>query len=69
MNVIDVQNVSMQYRLTTEKVDSFKQMIIKTIKRQISYEDFLALNNVSFSITKGEVLASLDWMGQGKVHY
>lgn len=66
MNVIDVQNVSMQYRLTTEKVDSFKQMIIKTIKRQISYEDFLALNNVSFSITKGEVFGIVGLNGAGK---
>jgi ABC-type polysaccharide/polyol phosphate transport system ATPase subunit len=64
--VLEVENVSMKYRLMTEKVDSAKQFIIKKIKREIVYEDFYALKNISFSVPKGEVLGIIGRNGAGK---
>lgn len=66
MNAIEVKNVSMQYRLTTEKVDSMKQYIIKKAKGQLRYEDFYALQDISFSVAKGEVLGIIGLNGAGK---
>lgn len=66
MNVIEVNNVSMKYRLATEKVDSIKQYIIKKAKRELHYEDFFALNEVSFSVAKGEVFGIIGLNGAGK---
>lgn len=66
MNAIEVKNVSMQYRLTTEKVDSMKQYIIKKAKGQLHYEDFYALQDISFSVAKGEVLGIIGLNGAGK---
>lgn len=63
---IEVSNVTMRYRLPTEKVDSFKHFFVKKIKNQITYEDFYALNNVSFSVKKGEVLGIIGRNGAGK---
>lgn len=66
MNVIEVNNVSMRYRLATEKVDSIKQYLIKKAKRELHYEDFYALNEVSFSVAKGEVFGIIGLNGAGK---
>ena len=46
---IEVDNVSMKFNLSREKVDSLKDYIFKTIKREIQYNEFWALKNVSFS--------------------
>ena len=35
-----VDNVSMKFNLSSEKVDNIKEYIIKTIKHQISYDEF-----------------------------
>lgn len=66
MNAIEVNNVSMKYRLATEKVDSIKQYLIKRAKGEFHYEDFYALNNVSFSVAKGEVFGIIGLNGAGK---
>ncbi|GIP42111.1 teichoic acid ABC transporter ATP-binding protein [Paenibacillus sp. J45TS6] len=66
MSVIDVRSVSMQYRLATEKVDSIKHFLIKKVKRQIQYQHFYALNDVSFKVEKGEVLGIIGLNGAGK---
>lgn len=66
MSVIEVNNVSMKYRLATEKVDSIKQYLIKKAKRELHYKDFYALNEVSFSVARGEVLGIIGLNGAGK---
>lgn len=63
---IEVSNLTMRYRLATEKIDSFKQYLIKRVKREIQYEDFHALNDVSFSVRKGEVFGIIGNNGAGK---
>ena len=35
-----VDNVSMKFNLSSEKVDNIKEYIIKSIKHQISYDEF-----------------------------
>ncbi|MHA7579441.1 ABC transporter ATP-binding protein [Paenibacillus vandeheii] len=66
MNAIEVDNVSMKYRLATEKVDSLKQYFIKKAKNQLYYEDFFALSDVSFTVPKGEVFGVIGLNGAGK---
>ncbi|ALS25939.1 ABC transporter ATP-binding protein [Paenibacillus sp. 32O-W] len=56
----------MKYRLATEKVDSLKLFFIKKLRKEIRYEDFFALKNVSFSVRKGEVFGILGSNGAGK---
>ena len=64
--MIKVENVSMQFSLASEKVDSLKEYIIKTIKRQVHYETFFALNDVSFEVHRGEGVGLIGLNGSGK---
>lgn len=64
--VISVENVSMRFNLASEKIDSFKDYVIKTIKRQITYGEFWALKDVSFSVKRGDSLGLIGLNGSGK---
>ncbi|MCR5824839.1 MAG: ABC transporter ATP-binding protein [Lachnospiraceae bacterium] len=61
-----VNNVSVRYRLTEEKVDNLKEYVIKLVKRDLRYKDFLALDDVSFELKKGDRLAVMGKNGAGK---
>lgn len=64
--VINVDHVSMRFNMASEKVDSFKEYVIKTIKGQLSYGEFWALKDVSFSINRGDSLGLIGLNGSGK---
>lgn len=65
-HIIDIKNVSMQFKKGTEKIDSFKQYVIKKIKKEIKYDTFTALNNITLQIQKGEVVGLIGLNGAGK---
>lgn len=50
--VVKVENVSMKFNLSSEKFDSFKEYIIKSIKNQVSYDEFWALKDISFEVVQ-----------------
>ena len=63
---IKIDNVSMYYNLSRDKIDSLKEYVIKLLKRQLFYDEFCALDNVSFEINKGEVFGLIGLNGAGK---
>lgn len=64
--VIKLENVGMYYRKSTQKIDSFKEYIIKYLKKQVVYEEFKALQNINLEIQKGEVVGFVGLNGAGK---
>ena len=64
--MVKVDHVSMRFNLASEKVNSLKEYFIKTLKRQISYNSFWALNDVSFEVRRGEAVGLIGLNGSGK---
>lgn len=65
-NIVEVLDVSMKFNLYKEKIDNVKEYFIKLAKGSLHYEEFWALNNISFSLKKGESLALIGRNGSGK---
>ena len=63
---IEVENVGMKFNMSSEKVDDFKDYVIKIIKRQIKYKEFWALKDISFKINKGDRVGMVGLNGAGK---
>jgi len=65
--VIDVDNVSMEFKKPQEKVDNLKEYCIKWVKRELKPKNkFKALDHVSFSVHKGERVGIIGFNGAGK---
>lgn len=65
-SIIKLNQVSMHFKKPSQKIDSFKDYMIKKVKRQIAYEQFVALNNINLEIHKGEVVGFVGLNGAGK---
>lgn len=63
---VKVDNVSMKFNLSQEKVDSLKEYFIKLVRRELMYNEFWALKNVSFELKKGDRLGIVGLNGAGK---
>lgn len=64
--IISVDNVSMRFNLAREKVDSLKEYIIKAMKGKIQFDEFWALNDVSFTVNRGDSVGLIGLNGSGK---
>ncbi len=64
--VLEVDDVSMKFNLSKEKTDNLKEYFIKFVKKELQYNDFWALKNVSFQMEQGDRIALLGTNGAGK---
>lgn len=64
--VIRVDDVSMMFNLSSEKIDSIKEYLIKTVRRELHFQEFWALKHISFELGKGDSLGIIGLNGSGK---
>jgi ABC-type polysaccharide/polyol phosphate transport system, ATPase component len=65
-NMIEIKNVSVVFKRTTEKMTSLKEYFINSLKKKIKKEKFVALEDINITIKKGEIVGLLGLNGAGK---
>ncbi len=66
MPAIAIDHVTMKFNMSKERIDNMKEYLIKLLKRQLFYEEFTALEDVSVTIDAGEVFGIVGLNGSGK---
>lgn len=64
--IIKVDDVTVRFNMASERIDNLKEYIIKAVKRELMFKEFLALQNISFEIRKGESWGLIGVNGSGK---
>lgn len=65
-NAVELRDIEMHFNMSKEKLESLKEYFLKFIKRQLMFEDFVAVDRVSFDIKKGDVFGIVGLNGSGK---
>ena len=52
---VDVRNVTLEYRLDRHNVGTYKEALVRFLTRDTSYESIQALDDVSFTVARGEI--------------
>lgn len=63
---INLDRISVRYRIPIHRVGSFKEYMIRSIQGKIKYQDFWAIKNVSMEISKGDSFGLIGRNGAGK---
>ena len=61
-----LKDVSVSYRVPTEKVVTIKEYAIRRIQNRIKYNHFLALKDIDLTVNKGEIFGIIGRNGAGK---
>ena len=64
--MVDVDHVTIRFNLASQKVDNLKEYFIKLIKKELMFQEFLAVQDVSFQVREGEAWGLIGTNGSGK---
>ena len=64
--LVEVNDVSMRFNLAQEKTETLKEYTVKLLKGKLMFNEFYALKNVSFTVSRGEAVALIGRNGSGK---
>ena len=65
-NMIEVKNVTMKFKMSDEPINSLKEIFTHTLSGKLKFNEFLALDDVSFNLEKGKTLGLIGKNGAGK---
>lgn len=65
-NMIEVSDVTIRFRMNSDRIMSLKEFVTTALSGRLSYQEFIALDHVSFAVGKGETLGLIGRNGAGK---
>ncbi len=65
-DMIRVENISMHFRLMNDRISSIKEMMTALARRKVKFKEFHALEDVSFTVNRGDVIGIIGHNGAGK---
>ena len=64
--MVDVDHVTVRFNLSNQKVDNLKEYFVKMVKKELFFQEFLAVKDVSFQVRAGEAWGLIGTNGSGK---
>ena len=64
--MVDVDHVTIRFNLSSQKIDNLKEYLIKMMKKELMFQEFLAVMDVSFRVRQGEAWGLIGTNGSGK---
>lgn len=63
---VNVEHVTVRFNLANQKVDNLKEYFVKLVKKELMFQEFIAVNDVSFQVKRGEAWGLVGTNGSGK---
>lgn len=64
--MVDVDHVTIRFNLASQKIDNLKEYFVKFLKRELMFQEFLAVQDISFQVREGEAWGLIGSNGSGK---
>lgn len=64
--VVRATDVSVVFNIANEKIQNLKEYFIKVAKRELMFKEFVAVDDVSFEVRRGDVFGLVGTNGSGK---
>lgn len=64
--IIDIKSVSVRFNKSSEHISGLKDYVIKMLKGELMFQEFIALKDINFQVRKGESWGIIGKNGSGK---
>lgn len=64
--VIDVKDLTIRFNRASQQINNLKEYVIKMLKHELMFQEFLALQDISFQVQAGESWGIIGANGSGK---
>ena len=65
-SAIYIDHVSMVFNMASQQLNSLKEYAIAFMRRELMFKEFVALDDITFNVEKGDVFGILGTNGSGK---